>query len=312
MCYDQAMKTKQIATLDLFFRKLPKTIASYLIAGPDGLVLVETGPASTLPALRAQLAAYGCQLSDIKHVLVTHIHLDHAGAAGWLAREGAQIYVHHVGAPHLIDPSRLLNSAGRIYGAAMDELWGETVAAPADKVTAVYDGDVIDAAGLQFAAIDSPGHAWHHHTYRLDDVAFTGDAAGIHIPGSALVDLPAPPPEFKLEVWDKTIDRLLAENFSAIYPTHFGRVDQPSLQLEKLRQLMHEAAEFIRENMAANLDRDSIVQAYVAWMHQRAKDAGLSDYAIQQYDAANPLYMSVDGIMRYWNRKQAKENETHS
>ena len=304
------MNDTQITTLDLGFKNLPKTIASYLISGPDGLVLVETGPASTLPHLRAQLAEHGYKSSDIDHVLVTHIHLDHSGAAGWLARDGSQIYVHHVGAPHLIDPSRLLYSAGRIYGGQMDALWGETIAASEEKVTAVYDGDIIDVAGLQFTAIDTPGHAWHHHTYRLDDIAFTGDAAGIHIPGTYLVDLPAPPPEFKLEVWDNTINRLLAENLSAIYPTHFGKVEDPNEQLEQLRTLMHEAAEFVRLRMAENQDRDTITAAYVSWMQDRARASGLSDYTIQQFDAANPLYMSVDGIMRYWQRRQAKEKET--
>lgn len=301
------MNETDITTLDLDFKGLPKTIASYLINGPEGLVLVETGPASTLPTLRAQLAAHGYKSSDIGHVLVTHIHLDHAGAAGWLAKEGAQIYVHHVGAPHLVDPSRLLHSAGRIYGDQMDYLWGTTVAAPEEKVTAVFDGDVINAAGLEFTAIDTPGHAWHHHTYRLNNIAFTGDAAGIHIPGTRLVDLPAPPPEFKLEVWDKTIERLLAEGLTAIYPTHFGRVADPSKQLRQLRSLMHEAADFVHMQMAEQLDRDSIVALYIGWMHDRARSTGLSDYEIEQFDAANPLFMSVDGIMRYWQRREAKE-----
>lgn len=301
------MNNPSIATLDLFFKKLPKTIASYLLSGPEGLVLIETGPASTLTNLEAQLGSYGCKLSDVKHVFVTHIHLDHSGAAGWLARAGAQIYVHHVGAPHLIDPSRLLHSAGRIYGDQMDVLWGDTVSAPAERVTPVHDGDMFEVAGLQITAIDTPGHAWHHHAYRLGDIAFTGDAAGIHIPGTDLVDLPAPPPEFKLKVWEKSIDRLLAENLTAIYPTHFGCVENPKKQLENLRSLMSEAAEFVRVCMDDGQDRDAIVGAYVGWMQDRARASGLSEYAIQQYDAANPLFMSVDGIMRYWQRKAAKE-----
>ncbi len=301
------MNENQIRTLDLNFKDLPETIAAYLLTGPEGLVLIETGPASTLPMLRAQLAVYGYKSSDIAHVLITHIHLDHAGAAGWLAQEGAQIYVHHVGAPHLIDPSRLLHSAGRIYGDQMDALWGTTVAAPAERVTAVYDGDIINVAGLKLTAIDTPGHAWHHHTYRLNDIAFTGDAAGIHIPGSQMVDLPAPPPEFKLEVWDKTIERLLAEELTAIYPTHFGRVADPNEQLRQLRSLMHEAAAFVRLRMVEQLDRDSIVRMYISWMHDRARTAGLSEFEIEQFDAANPLFMSVDGIMRYWQRRLEKE-----
>ena len=299
------MNEPTILTLDLNFKDLPQTIAAYLIGGPDGLVLVETGPASTLPNLRARLADYRIQPSHIKHILLTHIHLDHAGAAGWLARSGAQIYVHHVGAPHLVDPSRLLQSAGRIYGAKMDELWGETVSAPADRVTAVYDNDVLDVAGLQFTALDTPGHAWHHMTYRLGDVAFTGDAAGINIPRTNLVDLPAPPPEFKLEVWDKTIDRLLAEEFKAIYPTHFGRLDDPTKQLTELRTLMHKAADFVLALMKEGKGREQILQPYIDMMEDRAHAKGLSDYKIRQFDAANPLYMSVDGIMRYWTRRNA-------
>ncbi len=296
-----------IITLDLDFQDMPQTIASYLVIGSDGPVLVETGPASTYLNLQASLAQNGFKASDVKHVLVTHIHLDHAGAAGWLAQNGAQIFVHHVGAPHLIDPSRLLTSAGRIYGEKMDKLWGQTVPAPADKVTAVSDGDVINVAGLQFTALDTPGHAWHHHSYRLGNVAFTGDAAGIQISGTGLIEIPAPPPEFKLEVWEKSIDRLLAEEFEAIYPTHFGRLENPTGQLLGLGTLMREAAEFVRSRMEAGEERETIVDAYVDWMHSRARAANLSEFAIKQLSTANPLYMSVDGIMHYWRRKSAKQ-----
>ncbi|MDX1417266.1 MAG: MBL fold metallo-hydrolase [Candidatus Promineifilaceae bacterium] len=301
------MNETTIIPLDLNYKDLPETIASYLVIGPQGPVLVETGPASTLPTLKARLSDHGLQTTDIKHVLVTHIHLDHSGAAGWLAQDGAQIYVHPVGAPHLIDPAKLLHSAGRIYGDQMDILWGETIPAPAEKVTAVADNESVEVAGLTFTALDTPGHAWHHHTYRLGDVAFTGDAAGIKISGTDLVDLPAPPPEFKLEVWDKTIDRLLAENFKALYPTHFGRVDDPARQLSGLRALMQQAAEFVRALMQQGKERDQIVGPYIELMQGRARVAGLSDFTIRQFDAANPLYMSVDGIMRYWQRKWAKK-----
>lgn len=292
-----------IHTLDLNFQGLAQTIASYLVIGPKGPVLVETGPATTLATLRARLSDYGYELGDIRHVLVTHIHLDHSGAAGWLAHEGARIYVHHVGAAHIIDPSRLLSSASRIYGGAMKKLWGETVPAPAEQVTAVYDGDVIEAAGLEFVALDTPGHAWHHHCYRLGDVAFTGDAAGIRINAKPFVELPAPPPEFKLEIWQQTIDRLLVEQLSAIYPTHFGRVDNVNEQLKRLRALMTQAAEFIRVRMQAGAPHARLVEEYIAWRHADAATEGLTEAEIQQYDLANPPFMSVDGILRYWQKK---------
>src|SRR5262245_24856094 len=151
-----------IHVLDLRFRGAPHGIAAFVVLGPDGTVLVETGPGSTLATLHAELARVGLQSSDIRDVLVTHIHLDHAGAAGWWAQHGARVHVHHIGAPHLIDPERLLASAGRIYGEAMGELWGQFLPAPAHKVFAHHDGDVILAGGLRFVAHDTPGHARHH------------------------------------------------------------------------------------------------------------------------------------------------------
>lgn len=294
----------EIHTLDLRFQGQPETIASYLIVGPGGPVLVETGPMSTLATLQARLVDHGYQPSDIRHVLVTHIHLDHAGAAGWWARNGAQVYVHHVGAPHLIDPSRLLRSATRIYGDKMDSLWGEVLSAPEEQVTAVEDGQEIDVAGLSFTPIDTPGHAFHHHVYCLDDIAFTGDAAGIRIPGVFFVDLPAPPPEFQLALWQQTIDRLLAQDFSAIYPTHFGRLEDWRQQLEVLGSLMQIATEFVEVRMNAGIDRDHILADYRAWFNTRAQAVGMDSQKLAQYEAANPLYMSVDGIIRYWNKKR--------
>lgn len=292
-----------IYTLDLNFQNVPQTIASYLIMGPDGPVLVESGPGSTLETLIAQLATHDLQPADIKHILVTHIHFDHAGASGWWAQQGAQIYVHPFGAPHLINPDKLINSATRIYGDKMDVLWGDILSAPAEKVTIVNDGDVIEAGGLQFRAIESPGHARHHHVYRLGDVAFTGDAAGIQIPGFPLIDLPAPPPEFDMEVWETTIDRLVAENFTAIYPTHFSRVDTVDSHFIGLKQLLREAAFWIKAKMDDGVERDDLVEQFNEWNRSRARQAGLNDNAIHQYETANPWYMSVDGMMRYWRKK---------
>lgn len=293
----------EIHTLDLQFQGQPNTIASYLVVGPDGPVLVETGPMSTLDTLKAGIAAQGFQVEDVKHVLVTHIHLDHAGAAGWWASQGTQIYVHHVGAPHLIDPSRLIRSATRIYGDKMDTLWGGFQAAPAERVTPLVDGQQINVAGFSFTALDTPGHAFHHHVYRLGDIAFTGDAAGIRIPGVFFVDLPAPPPEFKLELWQATIDRLLALDLVAIYPTHYGRLEEWRQQLEVLSGLLQVASEFVLVRMNAGIERDQILDDYRNWFNARATAGGMPAEAFAQYEAANPLYMSVDGIIRYWTKK---------
>lgn len=293
-----------ILTLDLNYQNTPQSIAAYLIFGPGGPVLVETGPGSTLPALLNHLKQQGLTPNDIKHVLVTHIHFDHAGAAGWWAQQGAQIYVHPFGAKHLIDPAKLIASATRIYGDKMDTLWGDILPAPAENVTMIYDNDTVNVAGLSFNVLETPGHARHHHAYRLGDVLFTGDAAGIKIPGSPLVGLPAPPPEFDREAWQATIERLRVLDVHTIYPTHFGPTPNTPAHWDELWQLMDDSAEFVKRRMDAGLSRDEIVTEFLVWNQERADAAGLSAASVQKYMMANPLEMSVDGIMRYWRKRE--------
>jgi glyoxylase-like metal-dependent hydrolase (beta-lactamase superfamily II) len=294
----------KIHTLDLHYQNRPNTIAAYLVEGAGGPVLVESGPGSTLPKLIEGLAEHGYRSADIRHLLLTHIHLDHAGAAGWWAQQGTQIYVHGVGAPHLIDPSRLIASATRIYQDKMEQLWGGILPAPAESVTIVGDGDLIEVNGLSFAAVDTPGHASHHHVFLLEGNAFVGDLAGVHIPGADFVDLPAPPPEFHLETWLASIERIRAMPLQAIYPTHFDRVDEWQNHFTKLSVLMKEATEFIRVRMEAGLERETILSEYLAWHMERARAAGMPEHIFQRYEVANPHPMSVDGIMRYWKKKE--------
>ncbi|HRQ14518.1 MAG TPA: MBL fold metallo-hydrolase [Promineifilum sp.] len=326
-----------IQILDTHFQGMAQVTAVYLLVGPDGPVLIETGPGSTLPAVISALAAQGFRPRDIKHVLLTHIHLDHAGAAGWWARQGAQIYVHHVGAPHLIDPSKLLASATRIYGDRMDMLWGEFLSAPAEKVTPLYDGDIVRAGGLTFTALDTPGHAYHHHTYIVETgvflenpvsiaspletgvpgrnpvsrIAFTGDAAGVRLPQFNVVDLPAPPPEFHLETWLGTLDRLEAAAAGVIYPTHFGPIRDIHGHLSQLRTLMVDAVAFVEARLGGLEDltgsgkpvRSVLLEEYIAWNRARAAAMNLSPTAVESYELANPLFMSVDGILRYLRKR---------
>ena len=295
--------TMNIYPLDLNFQDTPQTIAAYLVVGPAGPVLVETGPASTLETLKERLTEHGYRPADIRHVLVTHIHLDHAGAAGWWARQGADVCVHHIGAQHLVNPSRLLSSAKRIYGDAMGRLWGETLPAPAERVHTLQDGDKIEVGGLTFVALDTPGHARHHLVYRLGEVAFTGDAAAVRLPGSPSISLPAPPPEFDREAWQRTIARLLEQDFATIYPTHFGPLNNVREHLETLARLIDQAAEFVRCRMQDGLERAALANAYLAWVRKHAYSQGLSEREIQGYETVNPTLMSVDGIMRYWRKR---------
>jgi glyoxylase-like metal-dependent hydrolase (beta-lactamase superfamily II) len=185
----------------------------------------------------------------------------------------------------------------------MDPLWGQILPAPAEKVTAVHDRDVINVCGLSFTAIETPGHARHHHVYQLGDIAFVGDAAGIKLPGCDLIDLPAPPPEFDLDVWTQTVDLLIAKSFTTIYPTHYGPVENVEDHLISVKNLLMEAAVLVRDKMADGVDRDELVAQYTAWSRGRARMLGLADKVINQYETVNPLYMSVDGIMRYWRKR---------
>ncbi len=298
----------RVHTLDLQFQGVPQVIAAYLVEGPAGAVLVETGPGATLPVLRDQLRRHGLAPPDLAAVLVTHIHLDHAGAAGWFARQGVPIYVHAAGAPHLIDPGRLLASAGRIYGDQMDALWGEMLPAPSERVIAVDDGQTIAVAGLVFTALDTPGHAGHHHALQVGDLAFTGDIAGVRLPGSAWVDVPAPPPEFDLARWQRSLDRLRAARLRALYPTHFGLVTAVEPHLALMSATLEAIAAFVRVRLEDGLSREALVQAYVAWLRDAATGHGIAPATFEQYATANPPYMSVDGIARYW-RKQGRRAE---
>ena len=295
----------RIETLDLNYRGVSRVIASYLIFGPEGPVLVESGPGSTLPTLLEALNDHGVSPGDIRHVLVTHIHLDHAGAAGWWARNGATIYVHPFGAPHLVDPSKLIASATRIYKEEMEMLWGDILPAPPEKVVPVQNGEVISAAGLTFTAIETPGHARHHHVYHLADVAFTGDAAGIRFPDSPWIDVPAPPPEFHLETWRLTINKIRSLGVSTLYPTHYGATEEVAGQLDGLERALDEIVGFVRSMMDEGLDRDQRVVRYARRLRDRVEEAGVPDKLAMAMEFANPKAMSVEGVSRYL-RKQAE------
>jgi glyoxylase-like metal-dependent hydrolase (beta-lactamase superfamily II) len=291
-------------TIDLRFQGKPHVIAAFLLRGPEGPVLIETGPSSTLPRLLSELDRLGVDPAEVRDVLVTHIHLDHAGAAGWWARRGARVHVHPEGAPHLIDPSKLVASATRIYGERMDTLWGEIPAAPAENVVVIRDGEILEVGGLRIEVIESPGHARHHHVYRLGDVAFTGDAAGIRLPEVDWIDLPAPPPEFDLEAWHETIARLRGLKLRRLYRTHFdASPGDADAELARFDDLITRGADLVRRTIDEGLERPAMVARFSAEMRALAGDVGLDAAMLEAYELANPRVMSVDGIARYWKRR---------
>ena len=213
---------QSVITLDLNFLNRKEAIAAYLIPHRKGAVLVETGPGSTIPALVEQLKQHGYTPEDITHVFITHIHLDHAGAAGWMAGKGAKILVHPVGQPHLANPVKLLSSAKRIYQEKMDMLWGDFLPVPAGNLVAVEDREIVKIGGLEISALHTPGHAEHHISWLFEDICFTGDVGGIRMPGVFYIRMPMVPPELHFEKWRKSLNLLKDTGFKRIAPTHYG------------------------------------------------------------------------------------------
>ncbi len=296
------MAKTDIVTLDLNFQGKTQAIASYLIRHPGGAVLIESGPGSTQQALKAGLAAQGLAVSDVTHVLLTHIHLDHAGAAGWLAQQGAEVYVHPVGAPHMLNPQKLLASAARIYGDRMDELWGAFLPVPPERLHIAQDGEEIVIGNLRFLPVNTPGHAEHHHAYLFEDICFSGDIGGVRIPGYRYLRLPMPPPELHLEKWRESIARLRRERFSRIAPTHFGIYDDVDWQLRAVEREIDATQLWLEQVMPRDPSTEQLRQEFGDWMSQEGLEQGLDAETVRAYDLANPTYMSADGLQRYWRK----------
>jgi glyoxylase-like metal-dependent hydrolase (beta-lactamase superfamily II) len=300
-----------IHTIDLHDLDTPGSIAAYLLLDGSEAVLVETGPSRTMPALVAALAEHGLEPRDVRNALVTHIHFDHAGAAGHLAGHGATIHVHEFGARHLIDPSRLVASARRIYGDAMEQRWGPILPVPPAQVVPVHDGDVLRFGAIELRAVETPGHARHHHAFVLDGadgrVCFTGDAAATVMAESDFISLPTPPPEFDLEQWLVTLDRIDGLRCDTIYPTHFGRVDDPSAHLRRVRWELVTHFAVVRSLLEQGLDEPVIHEVYRRFVDEQADRLGVPAFRRRFYVSDSVAQMNVTGILRYLQTTAARE-----
>jgi glyoxylase-like metal-dependent hydrolase (beta-lactamase superfamily II) len=298
------MAQTRVVTLDLNFQGRPQAISAYLIRNGDAVLLVESGPGSTRAGLEAGLAREGLSPRDVTHVLLTHIHLDHAGATGWLARQGAEVYVHPVGAPHMLNPEKLLASATRIYGDRMDSLWGEFLPVPEDKLRVVQDREMIVIGNLEFLPINTPGHAEHHYVYLFEDICFSGDVGGVRIPGYQYLRIPMVPPELHLERWRESMKRLREEKFTLIAPTHFGMYDDPDWHLREVEKGLYDAERCIEKMMSEDPAPpiEALRESFTTWMVEQGTAFGLSEDVVNAYGLANPPGMSADGLYRYWKK----------
>lgn len=291
--------------LDTRHLGLPGTVGVYLLPGAAGtFALIESGPGSTLEAVLEGVREAGFAPEKLTSVLVTHIHLDHAGAAGTLAqRFGAEVYVHENGAGHLVDPSRLLGSAGRIYGDRMGELWGEMLPLPQGLLRVVRDGETFEILGHRLGVLYTPGHASHHVSYLLGGTRmFTGDAAGIRLPGSSALRPALPPPELDLELWAGSIQAMRQAGPDELLLTHFGRVEDVDGHFRALEEKHRGWSESILDGMNAG-ESDADLAARVAKLSRDALLAdGASEETIQRHSVTSSDAMTVMGVKRYWQK----------
>ena len=271
--------------IDLHFAGRERAIGVYVVETDDGLALFDCGPTSTLPALHDGLAMHGLELTDLRHLLLSHIHLDHAGAAGPLVRAhpGLTVWVSDVGAPHLIDPSRLERSARRLYGDLFDTLWGELAAVPEANVR-IAGADV-----LGWESFPTRGHASHHISYFRDGTLLAGDAAGVRMPGAEYVLPVSPPPDVDVEQWHETATAIRAREPERLALIHFGVHADVTSHLDRLEAELDRWAARVRDGM----DQDTFVEAALA-------DAGDDGEA---YDRVAPFWQSWQGLKRYWGTR---------
>jgi glyoxylase-like metal-dependent hydrolase (beta-lactamase superfamily II) len=238
-------------------------------------------------------------------VLLTHIHLDHAGAAGWWAQQGARIHVHPVGAPHLLNPEKLLASAQRIYGGDMERLWGAFLPVPPAQLIEHSDNDTIEVGGHSLTALNTPGHAEHHFAYLLQDICFSGDVGGVRVGGLGHVRPPTPPPEIHFEKWRASIARLRAAKPSRIAPTHFGVYADVPWHLDALERGLDAIENWTAQEMAGAPTPELFRAHYAALLAQLARADGYDAAQAAAYGDAAGSDMSADGVYRYWKKFRA-------
>ncbi len=291
-----------IHAIDLNFQGRAGTIAAYLVPHSAGCLLVETGPGSTISSLVAGLKSHAYEVESVTDVFLTHIHLDHAGAAGWLAKRGCRIHVHPNGAPHLANPERLLASAGRLYGDMMDTLWGEFLPVPTDKINILHDNELVTVGDLSIRALDVPGHASHHLAYLIGEACFSGDIGGIRLSPRRYLSLPMPPPDLNLEQWQSSIRHIQAFSPVRIVPTHFGVYPDAAWHLQAVLAALDEVRAWVEERLPLNPTLEDLRRQFIEFEQSRAAKYGVEPSVLEGQQIANPSFMSADGLLRYWNK----------
>ncbi|MCY4223220.1 MAG: MBL fold metallo-hydrolase [Bacteroidetes bacterium] len=299
--------------LDLQFRGRPHLIACAVLETSQGLTLIDPGPTTTLKTLETALGPRG-GLSAVTNVVLTHIHLDHAGCVGQLAKlvDDIKFYVHPIGAPHLIDPERLIQSAQRIYGDQMDELWGAILPIPEEQVYVVEDDSILDLDGRYLRSCYTPGHASHHIAW-LDDqekIAFVGDAAGMRVQGSDYIIPVAPPPDINVDVWEQSLQRLETHHMDQFFLTHFGVIQHPNHHIQAMRLRLQSWANAVLKSLNDHSESD-ITRSEAFHNSEMKHMRSMVDSALQEpYNYMGQPRESWAGLARYWRKMRASEITT--
>ncbi len=277
-------------------------VAATALETNDGIALFDTGPESTFDNVANALREIGRAPEDVRHVFLSHIHFDHAGAAWRFAKLNATIYVHPRGAPHLIDPSKLIESATRIFGNDMQRLWGTIAPVSEEHVKILQDNDVIRVPPFEIRAIATPGHASHHHVYHWEENLFGGDIAGVRI-GNGPPIPPFVPPELHIESWLESIAKMRALNAATLYLPHFGTIkDSVADHLDALDECVRRWSEWFRQKIQAGRDEAGLIPEFAEYEHAELRAGGATNDEVQGYEAADPSHMAVTASLRYWKK----------
>lgn len=294
-----------IHTIDLRFLGLRDTLCAYLVETEEGPVLVETGPSSTLASLEQGVKRLGFDLREVRHVFLTHIHLDHAGAAWALARRGARIYVHPAGAGHLVDPDGLLRSAERIYQNRMRALWGDVEPLDPRSIVPAGHGETVRVGATEFVAWHTPGHAAHHVSWQAGENLFTGDAGGVKICDGPVIP-PCPPPDFDMDKWRESFRLIRFLRSKRLFLTHFGAVTHVEEHLTELENRLMAWADWMRSHVEGSTPPEQAVRLFEAFVREQLDGWELAGEELQAYENASPSWMSAAGLLRYWRKKMGR------
>jgi glyoxylase-like metal-dependent hydrolase (beta-lactamase superfamily II) len=298
-------------TIDLNWTGRPQSIASLLIRSGDFAGLIDPGPGSTFESLRAAVEAEGLTFNALDAVLLTHIHLDHAGATGALVKENPRlkVYVHELGATHMADPSRLLASASRLYGGDLLPLYGECLPVPRNNLLPLEGGERIGLGELEMDVFYSPGHASHHLSYwhAPSGIAFVGDNAGICIERNPYLLPATPPPDIELELWSATLDTIAALGPERLFLTHFGYVENPSEHIRAFRARLKEWAALVQRLLDSSDSLEAAEASFIEQISREIRSAMPAEFA-ELYIFNGGLGLSWRGLVRYLRKKsqQAK------